>query len=275
MNDDSKLLPALLKFWRGRRGLSQLDLALAAGVSTRHVSFLETGRSRASAEMILTLAATLDVPLRERNVMLRAAGFPAVFPELGIDALVDDPGLKRAAAHMMQRHNPYPMLFMNRWYEVLRMNEGAECLLRACLKRDVPRPFNGFSAFFDPELLRPYLVDWRDVAREMVSRLHRESLHRPYDTQLSELLDEVLHAPGVPESWRHPDFSRTADAAFVFRFRLGPTHIAFLTTLTTFNAPQNVTLDELQIESYFPLDEVTERVCTELVTGGTEAIDSV
>src|SRR5579859_3587977 len=119
----ARLFPALLKHWRNRRGLSQLDLALAADVSPRHVSFLETGRAQPSREMVLRLGATLNVPLREQNGMLRAAGFGEEFPEP--DLAVLPPGVALAIERMMQTHEPYPMTVLDRRYQLLRANQGA------------------------------------------------------------------------------------------------------------------------------------------------------
>lgn len=262
MTEESRLFAALLKYWRGRRGLSQLDLALTADVSARHISFLETGRSQPSREMVLLLASTLDVPLREQNAMLRAAGFDPAFEEPPLDAL-RDPAIERALDRMMAQHEPYPMVLMDRCYDVLRMNQGATRLFTTAVEAP-PDRFNAVEALFDGSLLRPLVVNWEETARELVSRLHRESLHRPQDARLAALLEEILARPDVPDGWRRPDFSRGTSAAFAFRFRFHGQEFAFLTTLMTFSAPQNVTLDELQIESYFPLDDQTHRACLTL-----------
>ena len=127
-NGDERVFPALLKYWRGQRGMSQLDLSLAAEVSARHISFLETARSRPSVEMVLTLAETLDVPLRNRNELLRAAGFGARYPEPGIDALLAGPlgiTIETMAAH----HEPFPLIVIDRTYRVLRLNGAARALI--------------------------------------------------------------------------------------------------------------------------------------------------
>src|SRR5215468_9663444 len=125
----SRLFPALLKHWRGKGGLSQLDLALAADVSARHVSFLETGRAQPSREMILRLAAALEVLLRDQNAMLQAAGLPAAFSSASDEAMT--PPIERAILRMMEKHDPYPMAVINRRYDRLRANNGATRLLEA------------------------------------------------------------------------------------------------------------------------------------------------
>jgi hypothetical protein len=116
-------------------------------------------------------------------------------------------------------------------------------------------------ALFDPRLSRPFVVDWERIARRLLSRLHRESLARPGDRQLAELVRALLAYPGVPESFRQPEFSERSEPSFTLRFHRGDLQLAFLTTVTTFNAPQNVTLEELRLESYYPLDEATALAC--------------
>lgn len=262
MSAENKLFAALLKYWRNKRGLSQLDLAMTAEISARHISFLETGRASPSKEMVLLLAATLDLPLRERNTMLREAGFAEVFAEPRFDAL-EDSSIRRAVSRMLQHHEPYPMLVMNKYYDILQMNKGAHSLFKTIVG-ELPGQLNAFSAFFDPALLQPYILDWEKISCEMISRLHRESLHQPHDKHLATLLKSVLTGPSVlPESHR-PDLSLGTHPVLTIRFHVGKKDIAFITTLTSFNAPQNVTLDELQIESYFPHDETTAQFCVNL-----------
>jgi transcriptional regulator with XRE-family HTH domain len=259
----SALFPALLRHWRSRRGLSQLDLALAADVSARHISFLETGRARPSREMILQLAASLSVPLREQNALLRAAGFPDEYPEPNPND-VGKP-IRDAIARMLAQHEPYPMLVLDRRYDVVQLNGGATRLFTS-LVRDpsrVPAKLNAMHALFDTHLLRSAVLDWERIAHGMVARLHRETLARPEDAELAGLLRSLFEYPDVPESWRQADFAAPNDAALTLRLKHGDQELAFLATLTMFSAPQNVTLEELRIESYFPLDDATARACAD------------
>lgn len=259
----SKLFPALLKYWRGRRGLSQLDLSLTAGVSSKHVSFLETGRSSPSVEMVMLLGGVLDVPLRDRNELLRAAGYTPMFDEPPLDAL-SLPAIHRAVERMLTQQEPFPMIVMNRSYDVLRLNHAASRLLGLVMGEPPATGFNAIRILFEPGPLRDALVGWEAAAREMVSRLHRESLHWPNDAMLSELLDNVLEQPGVKKEWQAPDFARDAPAVLPFRFEVGGMEVGFLTTIMQFQAPQNITLEELRIESWFPLDAQTEEMCVAL-----------
>lgn len=258
MAKENKIFASLLKYWRGRRGLSQLDLALRAEVSTRHLSFLETGRSQPSEEMVLRLAESLDLPLRERNTLLRDAGFEIRFCEEEPCAL-DQPGVQGVLELMMAQQEPYPLIVMNRWYDILLMNEGARALILACLDEEpsVDTPLNAMECLFHDNLLKPFVLDWKVVAKEMLARLHREMLHRPQDERLSNLLNSLLGLPGVPEDWRVPDLTRGLGVVLPFRLRVGEAIVEFVTTITQFSTPQTIALQELQIESYYPLDKAT------------------
>jgi transcriptional regulator with XRE-family HTH domain len=263
---ESNLFPALMKHWRTRRGLSQLDLALAADVSSRHVSFLETGRAQPSREMILRLASALSVPLRDQNALLAAAGYAEAFPEPSVDEGLAGP-VGMVLERMLAQHDPFPMVVLNRHYDVLRTNRGASALL-ARLIADPTRlgaPSNVFRMLFDPNLIRPFLLDWERAAKFLLSRLHRESLERPNDTGLAALMSSLFEYPDVPRGWREPDLSLPSEPWLTLRLRRDDFEVAFVTTLTVFSAPQNVTLDELRIESYFPLDEPSRRACERLI----------
>ena len=268
MTKNSGLFPALLKYWRRQRGMSQLDLALGADVSSRHVSFLETGRAQPGEDMVLRLAATLDVPLRNQNEMLRAADFPERFAAPALDSELD-PAIKRAIDLMMAQHDPFPIMIMNQSYDIVRTNNVALQLLSAFVidPTAITYPMNPYRFLFDPRLARSAVVDWEPTARSLLSRLHREALHRPEQPALRELVDEILSYPDVPAEWRQPDFSVPDGAAYNVRFRNEQMEIAFLTTITTFSAPSNITLEELRIESYFPLDEQTEEICRSFENG--------
>jgi transcriptional regulator with XRE-family HTH domain len=259
----TRLLSALLKYWRGRRGLSQLDLALEAGVSARHVSFLESARARPSEAMLLRLLTTMNVPLREQNEALRAAGLAAKFEEPPFSAL--SPEIERAIAQMMRQHEPFPLSVLALDGEVLRVNTAAERVFAkfaaepAALRdaKDV------YSLFFDPRLLRESVTNWDEVGCSLVSRLHREALLRS-DARLHERLEQVLRFPDVPADWRYPDFAHDEGPTLTVRHARGKLRANFLVTITTFSAPRLVTLEEVRLESCFPLDDATDRWCRSL-----------
>ncbi|HET9038335.1 MAG TPA: helix-turn-helix transcriptional regulator [Myxococcaceae bacterium] len=262
------LFPALLRHWRTRRGMSQLDLALAAEVSARHVSFLETGRSRPSREMILRLSSTLDVPLREQNAMFRAAGLEEVFPDPAPDAPFP-PAVERAIDRMMAQHEPFPLVVFDRKYDIVRLNGGASRLLPIFVADSgaLEPPVNAMALLFDPRGARPFIEDWPQAARSMLARLHREVLASGGDAELGALLHRILELPDVPASWKQPDFGIPSEPTLTVRLRRDDTRVAFLTTVTTFSAPQNVALEELHLESWFPLDDQTAEVCGRLARG--------
>lgn len=262
----ARVFPALIKHWRGRRGLSQLDLALAADVSARHVSFLETGRAQPSQEMILRLASALNVPLRDQNALLLAAGFPEAFPEPSIEKVLPSSPIHMAIERMLEQQEPYPLTVLDARYDVIRLNRGAQRLFAHVLEDPSavgPKP-NIFHVLFDPRLARKFVLEWERVAKSLLMRLHRECLEKPSDTELAALTRSLLEYPDVPKDWQVPDLSAPSEPCLSFRLKRGPLELAFLTTVTVFNAPQNVTLEELRIESYFPLDEATRATCERL-----------
>ena len=245
--------------------MSQLDLALAAEVSSRHVSFLETGRSRPSRDMILRLASTLDVPLREQNAMLRAAGLEEAFTDPAPETPFP-PAVERAIERMMAQHEPFPLVVFDRKYDIVRLNGGASRLLPRFVAEPeaLEPPVNAMALLFDPRGVRPFVEDWPQTARAMLARLHREVLASGGDAELGALLHRLLELPGVPASWKQPDFGIPSEPTLAVRFRREELRVSFLTTVTTFSAPQNVALEELHLESWFPLDDQTAETCGRL-----------
>jgi transcriptional regulator with XRE-family HTH domain len=262
---ETRLFPALLRHYRNRRGLSQLDLALAAEVSSRHISFLETGRAQPSREMVLRLGSTLSVALRDQNAMLEAAGYAAEHPEPSLAEGMPRP-IQGALERMMAQQEPYPLTVLDRRYDVLLSNGAATRILPLFVADPsaLGARINVFHMLFDRRLARDFVVDWEHVARAFVSRLHREALAHPEDDELSRLLDALFRYPDVPRNFRQPDFSTPSEPTLSLRLKRGDLRMGFLTMVTTFNAPQNITLEEVRIESYFPLDDETARTCERL-----------
>jgi len=196
---------------------------------------------------------------------LQAAGFEEAFSEPRLDGELSGP-VADAVERMLAQQEPFPMVVMDRHYNVLRTNTAATALLGRLVLEPAALgdPINVFRMLFDPRLARPFVVDWEHCARGLLSGLHREALQHPGDRGLAELVAALLEYPDVPEAWRQPDFSQPSEATFTVRFKRDELKMAFLTTVTTFNAPRNVTLEELRIESYFPLDDATERACRAL-----------
>lgn len=261
------LFPALLRHWRTRRGLSQLDLAITADVSSRHVSFLETGRSAPSAEMVLRLATALDVPLRQANAMLRAAGHPTFYAEPVTEQPLP-PAVRTALDLMKQHQDPYPLLVIDRGYRVLEANTGALAVLAAVipgLAGSDPAELNLARFTLDPQGGGRVIVNHAAVARMLLWRMQRELLADPHDDRLRELLDELLAAPTVQPDWRRPDLTAPSEPTVELQLRVGEEVWSFLLVVSVLQAPLEVALEELRIEQWFPADDRTAAGCAALV----------
>ncbi len=246
--------------------MSQLDLAANADVSTRHVSYLENGRSKPSREMILRLASTLAVPLREQNAILQAAGFTPQFEAPGFPALDHGP-IADAIARMMAQQEPFPLTVLDRHYNAIKLNAAATRMLSVLPVADDATALNMCEIVFDPQGIRPLVENWEELARVLLSRLYRERLLRPNDEALGQLISRLMSYPDVPATFREQDFGAPSEAVVSIRLNLGGTRLGFFTTVTAFQAPQNVTLEELLIESYFPLDDATDAFCRAQAAG--------
>ena len=264
------LFPALLKFWRGQRGMSQLDLSVAADVSSRHISFLERGRSRPSPEMVVQLGATLSVPLRHVNAMLDAAGHEPVYED------ADDPvpaSLEGPITMLKDHHEPFPLIVVDRVYTVLDANGGALALMANLIGIDpsvlaVVSPaelnLNLARLTFDPDGVHRFVANFDVAGRELLWRIQREALADSSDARLAGLLEDLLAMPTVDPEWRVPDLSMTSDPALVLHLRTDELDLRFLTTITAFQAPQNVAVEDLRVETWFPYDEATAEQCRQL-----------
>lgn len=254
---------ALLREWRGARRLSQLDLALHAGVSARHLSCVETGKAQASREMLARLADALDMPLRERNALLVAAGFAPKYPEtaLATPALAQ---IRRAIEFILQQQEPYPAFVLNRHWDVVMANEAAARINRFVMDGRPGRHANMIRQFFDPADLRPAVANWEEVAGDLIRHLHNAVAAAPGDTVARALLDEALAYPGVPAHWRRRQFDSAPSPLLTTILRRGEHELRFFSTITTFGTPRDITLDELHVECCFPVDEATAQLCREL-----------
>lgn len=254
LEPSSGLFAALLKHWRGQRGMSQLDLAFAARVSARHISFLETGRSKPTAPMVLRLAQTLGVPLRHVDAMLEAAGHQRRHEAASSEL---PPVVNRALELMKVHHEPYPLLVVDAAYGVIDSNRGADRLFSALLPDTPVRGLNLARLTFDPAGARRFLVNFDEVARAVLWRLQREVLADPHHEERRALLDELLAMPTVAAAWRTVDLSVPSDPAVIVHLRAGGLDLRFLTLVTALQAPQHAALEEIRIESWFPADAAT------------------
>jgi transcriptional regulator with XRE-family HTH domain len=248
---------ALLQYWRKTRNMSQLALANEAAVSPRHVCFLETGRARPSREMVLHLADTLSVPLRERNALLTAAGYAPVYRESSLDA-PQLASVRAAIDAILAKQEPYPAVVMNRGWDIVATNGAAARFFGMLLAgRTPPDAGNVLRLMFHPDGLRPCVTNWDAVAPALVQRLHREAIGGVLDENARTLLAEILGYPGVPGSWRTLDASLALLPVLPVSFRHGELRFDFFSAVTVLGTPQDVTLQELRIESFFPVDAAT------------------
>ncbi|WP_426689795.1 helix-turn-helix domain-containing protein [Rhodanobacter ginsengiterrae] len=254
---------ALLREWRAARRLSQLDLALETGISTRHLSCVETGKARASRDTVSRLAEALGMPLRERNALLHAAGFAAMHPERALAA----PALERmrqAVDLMLAHQEPYPAFVINRHWDVLVTNAAAVRLNQMLMDGRPGRHANLLHQIFDPEDFRPVIANWPEVAARFLRHLHDDLAAHPTDRRMRQLLDEISAYPDVPARWREQESGRDSSPIVTFSFRSKFGELRFFETFTTFAAPFDVTLDEIRIDCTFPADEHTAAVCAGL-----------
>lgn len=254
----------LLRYWRRERKWSQLELALGADVSARHVSFVETGRSQPSREMVLRLAEVLDVPLRERNPLLAAAGFAPLYREADLSA-PELAAARKSLEFLLERHDPYPAVVVDRLWNVQLQNRSALAFVSSLLDAtSLTPPFNAMTTLFEPDGLRPYITNWHEVATGLIQRMHREVIAAPSDPQLRELLDGMLAADGVPDDWRLADLAAEVPVVLPIHFVKGPLELSLFSALTTLGTARDITLHELRLETFFPLDDATERALVQL-----------
>jgi transcriptional regulator with XRE-family HTH domain len=245
----------LLAHWRRERRMSQLMLSTEAGVTPRHVSFVESGRANPSREMVLTLARALDVPLRERNQMLLAAGYAPLYRETGLDEESMD-RVRAALDGLLARHEPYQAVVMDRHWNVLRANDAAAAMFEWLLDGAHPgEPPNVVRLMFTR--LRPYVANWEQTGEALIHRVHREAVGGVPDAETARLLDEVLGLPDVPDAWRRPDFLATPLPLLPVEFSKAGVEVRYFSLVTTVGTPQDITLQEIRVESFFPADERT------------------
>ena len=247
---------ALLRDWRISRSLSQLDLALDAGISARHLSYIETGRSQPSREMITRLAEALHIPLRDRNPLLLAGGFAPLYPETSL-AAPELAQVHRAVQYILKQQDPFPALVHDRHWNVKMMNTGCQLLLRWLFGEREIEP-NALRFVLQPDGLRQYLANWEEVAQDMIAQTHRQVAASPTDEVIRDLLAEVLAYPDVPPRFGLMQNGAHTAPLLTTVWRKQEEEFRFFTTWTTFGTPHNVTLDELRIECSFPADSETE-----------------
>jgi transcriptional regulator with XRE-family HTH domain len=246
-----------LREWRQRRRLSQLDLALEAEISTKHLSFLETGRAQPSRDMVLRLAEQLEVPLRERNVLLVSAGYAPVFPQRPLA----DPALQRARKAVdlvLKGHEPYPAIAIDRHWTLIAHNAAVPPLLGTADPSLLQAPVNVLRLSLHPKGLAPRIENLAEWRAHLLARL-RQQIDVTADAELTRLLDELAAypAPGGAKSPRTNLNDEYAGVVVPLRFVTDAGTLSLFSTTTIFGTPVDVTLSELAIESFFPADSAT------------------
>lgn len=241
-----------LREWRQRRHLSQLDLAVEAEISSRHLSFVETGRAAPSREMVLKLAERLEVPLRERNVLLVAAGYAPAFPQRSLD----DPMLKSARQAIdlvLKAHEPNPALAYDRHWNLVTANRMVAPLLEGIPQRLLGLPFNILRLAFHPEALAPRTVNLAEWCGHLLERLHRQC-EATADPELIKLYSDLKSYP-IPA--RAAPLPPDNNVAIPLKLRHNGEVLSFISTTMVFGTPVDVTLSELALETFFPADDLT------------------
>lgn len=247
---------AQLRWWRRRRGWSQLELAGRAGVSQRHLSFLEISRAAPSRDMVIRLATTLDLPLRQHNGLLVAAGFAPVWHETDLAAPELGP-VRDALDRMMAQQEPFPAVAVDRRWNLLRANQAAVRLVEFLvgpLASDAR--VNLADALVGPDVLRPFLVNWADVVGYFVRSVEADAV-ADGTPETAALLERLLSYEDVRPLLKAPVARPGVDPVLAMHFRKGDISLELFTTIATLGTPRDVTLEELRIESFFPVDPDT------------------
>lgn len=256
---DAQRFAAQLRGWRQRRGWSQLDLAGRADISQRHLSFLELGRALPSRDMVLRLAVALDVPLRQHNALLLAAGFAPAWQETRLDA-PELAEVREALDYVLEQQEPFPGVAVDRHWNLLKSNRGAVRLVEFLVgPLDPKAEINLADALVGPDVLRPYLVNWADVVRYFIRSVEADAAAdgRPETTALLERL--LSYADVRPLLKAHP-LEAAGGPVLPMHFRKGDVSLKLFTTIATLGTPQDIMLQELRIECFFPMDRATAAV---------------
>jgi transcriptional regulator with XRE-family HTH domain len=252
----------LLRDWRKRRRLSQLDLSLEAGVSTRHLSFVETGRARPSAEMVVHLAEQLDVPLRDRNQLLLAAGYAPVYGQRGLEEPEMVP-VRDAIDALLRGHEPYPAVVVDRHWGMVAANRAIAILTEHVAPALLEPPVNVLRLSLHPEGMAPRIANLGEWRAHLLQRLGREAVTTG-DPALAALHEELASYPRAETAGSSE--GSYGDLAVPLRLRTSGGELTFISTVTTFGTATDVTVSELSIESFFPADASTGAALARLAT---------
>jgi transcriptional regulator with XRE-family HTH domain len=259
--------PTMLRAWRRSRRLSQLGLALESGVSQRHISFLESGRAQPSRDMVRMLAEAFGASYRDQNAMLLAAGFAPAYAERDLSAPELGP-VNLALDFMLRQMEPFPAIVVDRHWNQIKANGGAVRLLADLAGGALgPSPINLMRMFFDPAAFKPFIENWAEIAPQLLRDLHVRASADALDPKGSALIRSILAFPGVKEEWLRPAPGLPSMPVVPIKIRRGQFALSLFSTMTTLGTPQDVTLQELHLETFFPADEATEKTLRALAAG--------
>ncbi len=260
-------LGELLRHWRDMRGKSQFDLSLDTGGSQRHISFIESGRSVPSREILMEIAQALDIPLRDRNMLLLAAGYAPIYSE-GAWNTLEMKSITSVLKGMLRQHEPFPAVVMDRYWNVLMANESTPRFFNSFTEMAVKKsPRNILHLMFDPERMRPFVANWESVAKSLFERVYRESVGRVIDEKSRELLAALQAYPGVKTEWKSPKTSGAGPTMpmIPIGFVKDKKVLNYFSMVTTVGTPQTIAAQELRIECMYPVDEETEVAHVKLI----------
>ena len=247
-----------IRQWRKIQGVSQMNLALNADISIKHLSFLENGKSKPSLDMVMRLANTLSMSLKSQNALLMAAGFNPHFSKHSLDS----PAMakvRQSLTRILDHHSPYPAIVMDALGNQLMANSGALRMLLTFLPASTLSKYpNVYELYLAVDGLKPFLPNWEDAASVLLQQLQNELLHTQ-DPAGYELLNKILAWPHIPQSWQYRAKELNQGPIYEFTIKNNQVSLSFFSTLTTLGTPQDITLQELRIESFFPADEATEQ----------------
>jgi transcriptional regulator with XRE-family HTH domain len=247
----------LLKQWRGVRGRSQLDISVDTGISQRQISFIESGRSVPSRSTLMGIAQALEIPLRERNALLLAAGYAPLYSEAAWDS-DEMQSIGKALDRMITQHEPYPAIVMDRYWNVLLTNDAAPRFFNCFIDMSArPAPRNMLHLMFDPKGMRPFIADWEALAKTLIQRVHREAVGRIVDQKTRDLVTALLAYPDVQSDWRAPE-KLSALPMIPMSFVKDGAMMNYFSLVTTVGTPQVIAAQELRVECMYPADDETE-----------------
>jgi len=253
---------ALLSEYRKRNRLSQLELSLLADVSSRHISFIETGRTQPSRSMLLRLADVLDLPHKDSNLLLNSGGFAPAYSELQPNSNELEP-IRKALQLILDNHNPYPAIVMDGNYNLLMTNEAQQKLSEQVMSSAENPSSNLLEAVFRDDMFKPLIGNWQEVASHLLRRLRKQIL--AYDRSDHKQLFKTLLELGAPEDWQSPSENPEDGPFLTVDYKLGDLTLKMFTTLTQFGTALDTGLEEILIESYFPADDATSEFFSKLL----------